>query len=441
MRKFLYNCLRSLFIRLAVVLLLAAVILNMSTYHLFFNFLNDGETSLNRNLVQYAHFLVSELGTPPDREKAEHLGRHLHMRITLDAPTSWVTGPIDLRFPEKRLKKWYDSESVQAFIFHGYQRIRVRTGADSSITFDIFPTEQERASMRRFGLVFLLITALILFVTYWVIRYLLRPVRWLTDAAANVRDGDLSRRVPEKRGGELRDLSRTFNEMVTRLEGVMQAQQGLLLAVSHELRTPITRLKLQLEMMGENEQTRSMREDLLEMEAMITSLLDAARMRHQAGILHHARTDLNALLHEQAQRHAATPPGVRTELPSAPLLAMVDPERMGMLVSNLLDNALKYSPPDAGAVLLQLLQDREEAVITVRDHGVGITEEHLSRLFEPFFRVDASRTRESGGFGLGLSLCQAIVQAHGGSIRADSVPDRGTTITVRIPLGRERMND
>lgn len=214
----------------------------------------------------------------------------------------------------------------------------------------------------------------------------------------------------------------------------MQAQQRLLLGVSHELRTPLTRLKLRLEMLGEASGNEAMREDLREMEAMITSLLEAARMRHEAGTLKRSREDLRKLLAEAARRYSGRLPGVIMHLPEFPIPAWVDPERIATLIGNLLDNALKYSAQDAALVELSLLVEDGEAVISVRDQGIGIPKEAVAQLFEPFFRVDESRTRESGGFGLGLSLCQAIVQAHGGRIMVESEPGRGTTVTVRLPV-------
>ncbi|MFW5734963.1 MAG: HAMP domain-containing sensor histidine kinase [Oceanidesulfovibrio sp.] len=425
---------RSLFIRLALVLLLAAVALNVVTAELFFRFRHDQDTTLTRNLVQYARFLAQELGSPPDRERAEELGQRLKMRITMDGPEQWTVGMKPRSFPEESLRQLVESDSVEVLGFHGYSRIRVRTGPNSAIIFDIFPSAAEREDRLNFGLLFLGFTCLILLAAYFLMRYLLRPVRWLTEGAASVRDGCLSCRVSEKGTGELRDLTTTFNEMVARLERVMQAQKGLLLAVSHELRTPITRLRLQLEMLDDKPSTQAMQEDVREMELLINSILEAARMQHDTGNLKRERTDMVGLLDEVARRFADQKPGVAAHLPSEPVWVDVDTDRISMLVGNLLDNAIKYSGPDATPVELHLSAANGGVVrFQVRDHGIGIPEHAVDRLFEPFFRVDESRTRESGGYGLGLSLCQAIVRAHGGEIAVESELGRGTVVTVTLP--------
>ena len=445
MPDFLRRCARSLLLRMAVVIFLAAIALNFITYTLFFSYQHNRSSSYRRNMARYAQFLVRELGSPPSRARADAMGRNLLMRVTLENPEGikvWSAGGDHGHFPGSHLLPWFSDDAVEAARLHGYQRIQVHADDGSVLTFDIYPTPEERAALQRYGVFFLLLTGAILLAVYGLMHHLLRPVRWLAEGAAAVRDGDLSRRVPEKRGGELRDLSHTFNEMVARLEGLMQAQQRLLLGVSHELRTPLTRLKLRLEMLEAGPRTTGMRDDLHEMESMVTRLLDAARLSHEAGSLNFERTDLVALLAATAHDHRNRRPGVRLHLPSTPVPAWVATAPIRSLISNLLDNALKYSDPNDAPVELHLavdaLRGAECAVVSVRDHGIGIPEEAVAHLFEPFFRVDESRTRESGGFGLGLSLCRAIVQAHGGEIRVASTPGRGTTVTARLPLPQKR---
>jgi signal transduction histidine kinase len=430
------RCVRSLFTRLALVMIVAAVVVNVVTYELFFNFQHGRETSFNRNLAEYAHTLARDLGTPPDRAKAEALGARLRMRITFEGDTPWQAGVTGEPFPEEHLRPWFANKTVEASSLHGYHRIRTRTAA-GVLVFDIFPSAREQADLHRFGLLYLGSTCLVFLLAYGLMRYLLRPVRWLTDGAAAVRDGDLGHRVPVRRGGELKDLSRTFNEMATRLEGIVQGQQRLLLGVSHELRTPLTRLKLRLELLDPQDREEGMREDIREMESMITVLLESARMRHEASTLDPVDTDLKALVMDVARRHEGRRPGLTLFLPAGPLHVRVDPLGVGTLVGNLIDNALKYSRPDSPPVEVGLECARGVPVIIVRDHGIGIREEDAAHLFEPFFRVDESRTRESGdtsgGFGLGLHLCQGIAKAHGGTIDLESEPGKGTTVTVTLP--------
>lgn len=453
----------SVFIRLAAVMLLALIAINGIFLVQYYNVRFGLETALNRNLLHYARLLAEDVGSPPDRARAEALSRRLDMRIVLDGPESWTVGTPPRPFPGKHLRERFSDGRVSVMSIHGFYRLRVRLDAASSLTFDLYPSAAERSALRRYGLVTMLGACLVMAALYLTLRRILRPIRRLTKAAASIRDGELKRRVPEQGSRELRVLAETFNQMTARLESMIEGQRELLLGVSHELRTPLTRLRLRVEMLDPATDTTAIREDLRKMEVMITSLLNAARLRHNRANLRLGRVELPALLRELAARYGERPPGVVLTLPDAaspdqstapsaetalagagpiapepsdPFVLMADREQLAVLLGNLLDNAIKYSRPEGEPVELRLERRAGAVLAVVRDHGVGIPAEAIPRLFEPFFRADASRTRgdrDQGGFGLGLHLCQAIAQAHGAEILVDSQPGAGATMTVRFP--------
>ena len=400
-------------------------------------------------------YLAEEIGQPADADKAKALAQRLRMRIRLDAPSgggqpSWEVSAEGLAedMPEKYLRTWYSSDTVQAASIHSFHRIRLRMADGGHLTFDLHPTPEERAQSRLYAWASVGICLLLLFAAALAMRWLLRPVGWLTQAAGAVRDGDLTRRVPESRGGELRELSRTFNQMVASLERAISAQQRLVLDISHELRTPLTRLRLQLEMLPEGSapapaleaMRQAMREDLREMEAMVHSILEAARLRHDAGVLRLGQVDLAGLASDVAERYRATHTLVELSLPNAPLSLRADADKLTTVLRNLLDNAMKYGRAADGfcRIELSLALEAGQAVLTVRDHGPGIRPDALPHVFEPFFRADTARSRTAedgrGGFGLGLCLCQAIVQAHSGSIAMENAPGGGAVFAVTLPL-------
>lgn len=442
---------RSLFLRLALVVVLTAVTINTANYALLMDLRSQGDTAINRNLVQYVHYLAEEIGQPADAGKAKALAQRLRMRIRLDAPNgggqpSWEVSAEGLAgdMPDKYLRTWYSSDTVQAASIHSFHRIRLRVADGGHLTFDLHPTPEERALNKLYAWASVGICLLLLIAAALTMRWLLRPVDWLTRAAGAVRDGDLTRRVPESRGGELRELSRTFNQMVASLERAISAQQRLVLDVSHELRTPMTRLRLQLEMLPEGSASgkalEAMREDLREMEAMVHSILEAARLRHDAGTLRLELVDLAALASGVAERFHATDATLGLRLPEGPLPLRADADKLTTVLRNLLDNALKYGRAADGSCRIEMGLGLEagQAVFTVRDHGPGIRPDALPHVFEPFFRADTARSRTAddgrGGFGLGLCLCQAIVQAHGGKIAVESKPGEGTAFVVTLPL-------
>lgn len=456
---FLLRLSRSLFLRLALVVVLTAVAINTANYALLMDLRSQGDTAINRNLVQYVHYLAEEIGQPADADKAKTLAQRLRMRIRLDAPSgdgqpSWEVRAEGLAedMPEKYLRTWYSSDTVQAASIHSFHRIRLRMADGGHLTFDLHPTPEERALNKFYAWASVGICLLLLIAAALAMRWLLRPVDWLTRAAGAVRDGDLTRRVPESRGGELRELSRTFNQMVASLERAISAQQRLVLDVSHELRTPITRLRLQLEMLPEGSapaqaleaMREAMREDLREMEAMVHSILEAARLRHDAGTLRLELVDLAALASGVAERFHATDATLELRLPKGPLPLRADADKLTTVLRNLLDNALKYGRAADGSCRIELDLglglglEAGQVVLSVCDHGPGIGPDALPHVFEPFFRADAARSRTAddgrGGFGLGLCLCQAIVQAHGGSIAVESEPGEGTAFVVTLPL-------
>jgi signal transduction histidine kinase len=176
-----------------------------------------------------------------------------------------------------------------------------------------------------------------------------------------------------------------------------------------------------------------MRGDLSEMEAMIGEILEAARLDSANGRLHLADFDLRALTEDVLRLFQGRAPGV-TLAPGASPRVRVDADRVRKVVANLIDNALKYSRDQARPVEVEIRAGNTEVTLSVRDHGAGIPEEDLPRLFEPFYRVDRSRSRDTGGYGLGLSLCKRIMEAHGGSIAVTSGRGAGAVATLVFPI-------
>jgi signal transduction histidine kinase len=206
---------------------------------------------------------------------------------------------------------------------------------------------------------------------------------------------------------------------------MIRARDQLLLDVSHELRSPLTRLRVAIELLPDGRQREGMTADIAEMEAMIAELLELERLRDGLRI---APVDLAPIV-----RDVAAAFGARVVSLPAALMANADAEKMRIVLRNLIENAVKYSLPDSAPVEVSAAVDDAHVVIRVTDDGVGVPEEDRASLFEPFFRVDRSRSKMPGGYGLGLSICKRIVEAHGGTIAMQPNARRGTTFTVTLP--------
>jgi signal transduction histidine kinase len=224
-------------------------------------------------------------------------------------------------------------------------------------------------------------------------------------------------------------------------------EKELLANVSHELRTPLARIRVALELAREGDLERARRylgeigTDLEELESLLENVLTAARLDLSAGRgepsalpFRRARFAADVLLARAAERFETLHGDheLDLEVPHAPVELFGDAALLRRALDNLLDNAAKYSAPGTPVRLAAAEADGGLAV-EVADRGVGIGPEDLARLFTPFFRGDPSRTRKTGGVGLGLALAKRIVEAHGGTIALESEVGRGTTVRVRLP--------
>lgn len=278
-------------------------------------------------------------------------------------------------------------------------------------------------------------------------RRLLVPLRRLMTAAQAFGNGDVYARVGLPPRGALGHLGQVFDEMAGRVAELLQSQRELLANVSHELRTPLARLRVALELAAESDEEtaraelRLAEDDLTQLERMVEDVLSAAsldlaslRPGTSQGVLRCQRLDIAALVDRTVRRFAATWSGRRitAEAPDGPLCVDGDAELLRRALDNLLDNARKYSEPGA-PIQVSTALDGNDVTITVTDAGVGIDPADQVLVFTPFFRADRSRTRETGGVGLGLTLVDRIARAHGGLAVLESESGRGTRVMLRIP--------
>jgi two-component system, OmpR family, sensor histidine kinase MprB len=267
------------------------------------------------------------------------------------------------------------------------------------------------------------------------------PVRRLTDAAEHVaRTRDLSGRIRAGRADEIGRLAVSFNAMLDALERSMgaldasvHAQRQLVADASHELRTPVTSLRTNIEILQQasnldledrNQLFADVVEQLEELTLLINDLIDLARGEEPAADTEDVRLDM--VVQESVDRARRHSPETPFHTALAPTLLSGVPMRLGRAVNNLIDNAVKYSPP--GSPVEIRLAGSE---LTVRDHGRGISPEDLPHVFDRFYRGAESRGRP--GSGLGLAIVRQVVEQHGGAVSAEAPPDGGTAMRVRLP--------
>jgi signal transduction histidine kinase len=304
----------------------------------------------------------------------------------------------------------------------------------------VFATERGR--FRQTGvepiIVLLVFLSVVIVLSYLAIRRILKPVRLLSAGVEAVSRGDFDHRIPVGKKDELGELSESFNSMSVLIKDMLRSKEQLLLDASHELRSPLTRIKVAMEFLPEGKALESIAEDIGEIETMITELLESERLNAPHGGLAVREENIAVIVRETVRDFGARKPGIIIRDMPEVCTVNVDRARTGLVLKNILDNALKYSGEESAPVEISLIHGTPETVLEVADNGAGISPEDVPRVFEPFYRADRSRSRQTGGYGLGLSLCRKIMEAHGGSIGISSEPGKGTRVRLVFPARRRQ---
>ena len=271
-----------------------------------------------------------------------------------------------------------------------------------------------------------------LFVAYLSVNWLFRPIRYIREGAARIGKGDLEHRIERFRHDQLGDLAEDVNKLAGDVRGMLDAKRQLLLGISHELRSPLSRLRLSLEFIDDKHK-ENLRAEISEMEQIISTLLEAERLNTRHASLNRTTVNIFELTEQLIDsffgRHKH-----RIELKiSEQCEANIDDVRLMLLLKNLISNALRYTDTSDGKVTVTADHDDFELVVSITDTGPGFSPDQVAKIGEPFFRGDPSRTRDTGGTGLGIYIARLVAEAHGGSLKLDESYTSGARIVVRFP--------
>ncbi len=424
---------RSVFTKLLVVIILTGIFVNLVVIGFFWHHRSAAGRPLHKNILQYLNYIIADLGDPPQLERAKTLGRQATIQIYYEsADTSWTTAENFSDVNNARWHDWSKDPLIRLGRHHGHHFVELSHDSGRFV-FGLDKNFELDPERRRMVIVLLTLLTLILAGAFLSIRWILRPVKWLQEGVQEVGRGNLKHRVRLKRSDELRELAAAFNDMTDRIRDMLHTKEQLMLDVSHELRSPITRMKVALEFLPEGQAKDSLKSDIAEMETMINEILETARMHHLHGNLQRRLTNLADLLEGILADYGNQPPGVQAGDFAAEIELNVDPEQVKTVFQNILTNAIKFSAPDDKPVMISVKKQTDSTVVRILDHGIGIPPDELPFIFEPFYRVDKSRSKRTGGYGLGLSLCKTIMEAHGGRIEVDSKPGAGTCVSLFFP--------
>ena len=274
--------------------------------------------------------------------------------------------------------------------------------------------------------VFLLLIGLL---AYYVARMTVRPIRTLA-VAAGALGSDLDRAPLVETGPtEIRQAAAAFNAMQARIRRQVQHRTHMLAAITHDLQTPLTRLRLRLEKVSDSELRDKLVGDLAQMQSMVREGLELARSMDSQEPLQ--RLDINSLVDSVCADASDAGQDVQL-LGCAGLFVMAQPNALRRCLTNLLDNAIKYGKSARASVVPLLHQQR--VMVIIRDAGPGLPVDQMEAVFDPFFRLETSRSRDTGGTGLGLTIARNIADNHGGALYLRNHPDGGLEAQLDLPL-------
>lgn len=438
---------RSLSFRLLAIFLLLGGLFVFGTIEAIQRFYNSDQIRglISGHLSLHVNYVREDIGVPPRIDRAISITERVPIDIRIYGPdVDWASDPdfprLDqLEFaPSPRFSNnpdaWADElRGVDFAALDNHDFLRMRQGGyDIVVSTPRIADEPEGLPLIPLiiglGLMFLIIA-------YAAVTWLFRPIRNIRDGAAHIGRGNFDHRIEKIRRDQLGDLAGDINRLASDVESMLDAKRALLLGISHELRTPLSRMRLTLEFVDDDENAESLRAEIAEMEKIVVSLLEAERLNSRHAQLNRTDVDVNGLVNDLIEdffnrdKHR-----IRVELPPGSVMARLDDARITLLLKNLVSNALRYSKEEDGPVIIALTSDDEDVILTVSDHGPGLSKEQAAHIGEPFYRPDPSRARESGGTGLGLYLATLVAAAHGGKLVLLDAPTGGATFEVRLPV-------
>ncbi|RVU33671.1 HAMP domain-containing protein [Hwanghaeella grinnelliae] len=278
------------------------------------------------------------------------------------------------------------------------------------------------------GMISFLVSAIaIIVIVTWLVRRTMRPLRDLTAAATAVGRGDRPQPVEETGPRDIRNLIAAFNTMRDRVDRFVNDRMHMLAALSHDLRTPLTTLRLRAEMLEDEEDRERFIATLDELQAMTEEVL--AFIRSEAETEAAVPSDLNALAEAIVDEKAGADTTVTFVPADDPPAIRCRPIAIKRALRNLVDNAVRFGT----SVEVHIETPGENVVLVILDDGPGMKEDDLDRAFDPFVRLDPARGRDTGGVGLGLSICRSIARSHGGDVRLRNRPEGGLRAELSLP--------
>ncbi|MEL7448954.1 MAG: ATP-binding protein [Pseudomonadota bacterium] len=406
---------------------------------------DDLRELVSQHLSLHIDYVRSDIGNPPRIDAAKRVTQRVPIDIRLAGPDlDWASDPEFPRVNElvfgtsenfsDRPGAWVNElEDVLFARRDNHAFLKIDQGEYSIVVAS--PKISDTRSGLDLQFIILAFGLPLLLLFYLAVRTLFRPIKDIREGAARIGSGDFGYRIANGRNDELGELASDVNAMAADVESMLEAKRVLLLGISHELRTPLSRMRIGLEFLADGKDRKRLRSDIIEMEAIIGTLLHAETLSMQHAALNLESIHIPGLVDEMIdQFFDRDRESIKVTHADSSLLASCDSVRLTLLLKNLVSNALRYSSDSNEPVRVHTAQDGENLRITVSDSGPGLTPSQRAHLGEPFYRSDESRDRDTGGTGLGLYLAKTIAEAHDGSLKVDDSYHDGAHFIVTMPL-------
>ena len=437
---------RSLSIRLLAIFIVLGGMFVLGTMQAIQRFYNSDDIRglISGHLSLHVHYVKEDIGTPPDVDRAIAITESVPVDIRILGPDmDWASNEDFPRLetlefaPSPKFSDepdaWVDELQGVEFAVLGRHRFLKMQQEDYQIVVST-PRISDQESGPDLVLQILVMGLTFLLLAYFAVQWLFRPIRSIREGTAHIGRGNFDFRIDKVRRDQLGEMASDINKLAGDVENMLDAKRALLLGISHELRTPLSRMRLSLEFLEDEERATELREEVVEMEKIVASLLEAERLNGRHARLNRSAVVVDELIDELIDDFFGRDrERIAVHRPSAPITADIDEARVTLMIKNLVANALQYSSKEDGPIDLSYAIENSDLVIRVADHGPGISEEQAARLGEPFYRGDPSRARSSGGTGLGLYLATLVAKAHGGKLVLVDIDKPGANFEIRLP--------
>ncbi len=437
---------RSLSFRLLVIFVVLAVLFVYGAFTALRWFYNSDEIRglISGHLSLHVHYVKEDIGSPPRIDRAIAITESVPVDIRILGPDiDWAS---DDKFPSLASldfgaspkfsddpAAWVDElQGLEFAVEENHRFLKMRQGEYDIVVStprisDVDSSPDVITVIVGLGLVYLMIG-------YAAVSWLFKPIRAIRAGADHIGKGNFDYRIENIRGDQLGDLAADINRLAGDVEHMLDAKRALLLGISHELRTPLSRMRLALEFLDNDDDRDSLKAEIAEMEKIVVSLLEAERLSARHVRLNRTTVKIDALIAELIDDFFDRSRSVITVTDNADGLEVsIDEARISLLLKNLIANAMRYVPESDGRVEVTIDSDADNLVLTVSDNGPGMSKDQAEHLGEPFYRTDPSRTRDTGGTGLGLHLAVLVARAHGGSLVLLNPDEKGAHLQCRIP--------